>query len=145
MQPLLDAVGQKTWVVGERQPQANAAKIAGNMMITMAIEAMAEALVLTGREGVADRDFLDLMLGTLFGARAYQNYGGNILEDRYDPGFSMRLGLKDLRLAAEASGGKTLPMLAAVRAQMTAAADSGLAERDWSAMAVYALRQRDER
>jgi 3-hydroxyisobutyrate dehydrogenase-like beta-hydroxyacid dehydrogenase len=41
--PLLAAVGRKTWVMGERPAQANAAKIAGNMMIGMAIGAMTEA------------------------------------------------------------------------------------------------------
>jgi 3-hydroxyisobutyrate dehydrogenase-like beta-hydroxyacid dehydrogenase len=44
--PLLAAIGKKTWVMGDHPAQANAAKIAGNMMIGMAIGAMSEAALL---------------------------------------------------------------------------------------------------
>lgn len=142
VQPLFDAIGRRTWPVGARPAQANAVKIAGNMMLPMAIEAMAEACVVAGVEGVAKGDFLDLMLGTLFAGRAYESYGANIRDDAYDPKFKMTLGLKDLRLAAELAGERDLPMLAAVRGRMQAAADAGFGERDWSAMAAYTLGQR---
>lgn len=46
-QPVFDALGQKTWHVGENPRHANIAKIAGNMMIMLAIEAMGEAAALT--------------------------------------------------------------------------------------------------
>ena len=46
VQPLFDALGQKTWHIGEDPKHANVAKIAGNMLITLAIEAMGEALLL---------------------------------------------------------------------------------------------------
>ena len=42
-QPLLDAMGQRTWRVGSEPAQANAVKLAGNFMIASAIETMAEA------------------------------------------------------------------------------------------------------
>ena len=41
--------------------------IAGNMMIAMAIEAMAEAVVLTQSNGLAPDTFFDLILQTQFG------------------------------------------------------------------------------
>ena len=43
VQPLLEAIGQKTWRFGERPEQANAVKLAANFMIASAIEAMGEA------------------------------------------------------------------------------------------------------
>ncbi len=46
VRPLLEVVGGRIWDLGVEPPTANAAKIACNMMITMAIEAMAEAVVL---------------------------------------------------------------------------------------------------
>ena len=49
VQPLLDVIGQKTWPLGDQPVRANVAKIAGNMMITLAIEAMGEATALTER------------------------------------------------------------------------------------------------
>jgi 3-hydroxyisobutyrate dehydrogenase-like beta-hydroxyacid dehydrogenase len=142
--PLFDVVGRKTWVLGDDPKQANAAKIAGNMMIAMAIEAMAEAVVLTGSNGVATEAFLDLMLQTLFGGRVYENYGAKILKGDFEPGFRMQLGLKDLGLAAAAAetSGKRLPLLDAVRARMAEAVAAGMGNRDWSAIAGYPYRGR---
>ncbi len=128
--------------MGEEPPRANAAKIAANMMITMAIESMAEAVVLTEANGLPRTAFFELILGTLFGGRAFESYSANIAREAYEPGFKARLGLKDLRLATEAAkgAGHHLPMLNAVRERMAEAVDSGLGEKDWSIMADYTLR-----
>ncbi len=139
--PLLEVLGKKVWPMGDQPAQANAAKIAANMMITMAIEAMAEAVVLTESNGVHREMFFELILGTLFGSRSYQTYSANIAANRYEPGFKAQLGLKDLRLATEAAvqAGTVLPMLEAVRGRMAEAVDAGMGGRDWSAMADYTI------
>ena len=142
VRPLLDIVGKKTWILGEEPKQANAAKIATNMMIVMAIEAMAEAVALTSGNGLAPDVFLDLILQTQFGgSRAYETYGKKILTGDYEAGFKMRLGLKDLGLAEAAgrSTGKRLPMLAAARARMAEAVEAGMGDKDWSGIADYTL------
>ena len=141
VRPLLEVLGRKVWNLGEAPARANAAKIAANMMITMAIEAMAEAAALTEANGLGRADFFALALGTLFGGRAYESYSANLAKGVYEPGFKARLGLKDLRLAAEAAqaAGKHLPMLEAVRGQMSAAVDAGGGEKDWSIMAELVL------
>lgn len=145
VRPLFDVLGQKTWVLGEDPKQANAAKIAGNMMIAMAIEAMAEAVVLTESNGLAPEAFFDLVLGTQFGgSRAYENYSAKIESGDFEPGFRMELGLKDLRLATAAAekAGDPLPMLDAVRARMADAVGAGMGDKDWSSIADYTLRHR---
>ena len=68
--PLLDAIGQKVWRLGDDPVRANVAKLAGNMMIALAIEAMAEATTLTESYGVSSADFLDIVTNTLFASRA---------------------------------------------------------------------------
>ena len=142
VRPLLDVLGKKTWVMGEDPKQANAAKIAGNMMITMAIEAMAEAIVLTNSNGVAPDEFFELILGTLFGGRSYETYSAKIVKGDFEPGFKMTLGLKDLRLATAAAekAGKALPILDAVRDRMAQAVHAGMGDKDWSGIADYTLR-----
>jgi 3-hydroxyisobutyrate dehydrogenase-like beta-hydroxyacid dehydrogenase len=137
--PLLAAIGKKTWVMGRAPAQANAAKIAGNMMIGMAIGAMSEATLLAEGNGVAPKAFFELVLEALFGCRVYQSYSAKIVAEEYSPGFKMALGLKDLRLAGEAAerAGKKLPILEATRNQMTEAVHAGLGEKDWSALADY--------
>ncbi|MEN2987553.1 NAD(P)-dependent oxidoreductase [Tistrella sp. BH-R2-4] len=138
--PLFDVIGRQSWVMGDDPRQAGIAKIAGNMMIAMAIEAMAEAAALTAAHGLDPAVFLDLMRQTQFGgSRAYQGYGDKITREAFDPGFRMDLGLKDLRLAtaaAEAVGAR-LPQLAAVHGQMSGAVAAGMGDRDWSAVAAY--------
>jgi 3-hydroxyisobutyrate dehydrogenase-like beta-hydroxyacid dehydrogenase len=117
------------------------APMAGNMMITMAIEAMAEALVLTGSNGLPAETFFGLILDTLFGSRVYLSYSAKIASEDFEAGFTMNLGLKDLRLAAAAAenAGRTLPLLDAVRSRMTEAVEAGLGHKDWSAIADYTL------
>lgn len=139
--PIFEMIGQRVFVMGKDPKQANAAKVAGNMMIAMAIEAIAEGVAITEAQGVDRKAFLDLMTQTLFGYRAYENYGGKVLANDYEPGFRLDLGLKDLRLATEAgkASGKTLPMLDTVRSQMSAASDAGMGDRDWSALADHIL------
>jgi 3-hydroxyisobutyrate dehydrogenase-like beta-hydroxyacid dehydrogenase len=144
VRPLFDVIGRKTFVMGHEPKQANATKVAGNMMIAMAMEAMAEGIAITRSNGVEPGAFIDLMLQTLFGGRVYEGYGPRIVKGDFEAGFIMRLGLKDLRLATEAveKTGKPLPMLEAVRTQMTAAVEAGMGEKDWLAIADYTLRGR---
>jgi len=141
--PLLDVLGKQIWVLGADPKQATAAKIAGNMMITMAIQAMAEAVVLTGANGLSADVFFDLILHTLFAGRSYETYSKKILDGDFEAGFRMRLGLKDLGLAAAAAqaSGKRLPLLVAVHAQMAEAVQAGMGDKDWSAIADHTLHQ----
>jgi 3-hydroxyisobutyrate dehydrogenase-like beta-hydroxyacid dehydrogenase len=144
VRPMLDVIGGRIWNMGDEAPTANAAKIACNMMITMAIEAMAEAVVLTEANGLPRDRFFDVILNTLFGSRSYQVYSANIANGHYEPGFKATLGLKDLRLASEAAAdaGRTLPMLAAVHGRMSETVAAGYGERDWSAMAKHTIESR---
>ena len=144
--PVLEVIGKRIWDMGAEPPTAHAAKIACNMMITMAIEAMAEAVVLTESNGLVRERFFDLILNTLFGSRSYQVYSANIIHDRYDPGFKASLGLKDLRLAQAAAEqlGRNLPMLNAVGHQMAQAVNAGGGERDWSVIAGFTIDRQTE-
>lgn len=142
VEPLLASISKKVWRLGEDPARANAAKIACNMMIAMAIEAMAEGVVLTESVGLNRADFFELILGTLFSGRAYESYSVQITERSFEPGFKAKLALKDMRLATEASNriGRTLPMLEAVREGLSKAVSAGLGDKDWSIMADMTVR-----
>lgn len=137
VQPLFDVLGQKTWKLGSDPKRANVAKIAGNMMITLAIEAMGEASALTESHGVKAADFLDIVTNTLFASPSYKRYGGFIATDTYEPGFKLTLGLKDVNLALEAAAEKDLALPAAqiVRENMLQGIEQGLGSKDWSILA----------
>ncbi|WP_343075799.1 NAD(P)-dependent oxidoreductase [Rhizobium lentis] len=142
IEPLLAPLSKRVWRLGENPARANTAKLACNMMIAMAIEAMAESVVLTESVGLDRADFFELILGTLFSGRAYESYSVQITERSFEPGFKAKLALKDMRLATEASKeiGRTLPMLEAVREGLSKAVLAGLGDKDWSIMADMTVR-----
>jgi 3-hydroxyisobutyrate dehydrogenase-like beta-hydroxyacid dehydrogenase len=143
VQPLFDAMGQKTWNLGTDPTRANIAKIAGNLMITLAIEAMGEASALTESHGLPAGDFLDIMTNTLFASPSYKRYGGFIATNTYEPGFKLTLGLKDVNLALDAAAAKgtVLPAAEIVRENMNQAIALGLGAKDWSILAKMVRRR----
>lgn len=144
VQPLLDAIGQKTWRFGDRPEQANAVKLAANFMIASAIEAMAEASTLAAGYDVPAAAFLEMIAATLFAAPVYQGYGALIAERRFVPaGFKMALGLKDVRLALEAGEAAhvPLPFASVLKDNLLDGIAHGGADSDWAALAQVAVRR----
>ncbi|MBO9560353.1 MAG: NAD(P)-dependent oxidoreductase [Caulobacter sp.] len=109
--PALETLAAKVWPMGEDPVRANAVKIAGNLMIVSAVEAMGEATALGAAHGVPAADLLDVLTSTIFASPIYKIYGGMIAEGRYHPpGFAADLALKDVRLAQAAGDEKGLAL-----------------------------------
>jgi len=145
VQPLLDAIGQKTWRVGSEPAQANVAKIGANFLIASAIGAMGEAFAIAEGNGLDPHQLYDLVTNTLFAAPVYKNYGAQILEKRFEPaGFQLALGRKDVGLAqrAGASANASLQLADALADVFEAAIEAGDGAKDWSAIS---LRSRPHR
>jgi 3-hydroxyisobutyrate dehydrogenase-like beta-hydroxyacid dehydrogenase len=139
--PLLQAMGRRVFTVGEDPSRANVVKLAGNFLITAAIEALAEASALVARSGVDRAQFLEIVLGTLFDSPVYRGYGKILLEERFSPpGFALPLGVKDNRLLLETGErlAVPLPLASLIRDQMLAALARGYGDLDWSAFALIA-------
>lgn len=142
-QPLFDVVGQRTFITGTDPPAANVIKLAGNFLITAAIEGMAEAIALVRKHGGDQHKFLEVLTGTLFSAPVYQNYGRMIAADNFEPaGFKLPLGFKDNRLLLSAAEEAAVPMPLAslVHDRFVEALAQGLAESDWAAIAHISYR-----
>jgi 3-hydroxyisobutyrate dehydrogenase-like beta-hydroxyacid dehydrogenase len=109
--PVLEALAAKVWPMGDDPVRANAVKIAGNLMIVSAVEAMGEATALGAAHGVPAADLLDVLTSTIFASPIYKIYGAMIAEGRYHPpGFAADLALKDVRLAQAAGDEKGLAL-----------------------------------
>jgi 3-hydroxyisobutyrate dehydrogenase-like beta-hydroxyacid dehydrogenase len=137
-QPLFDAIGQKTFGVGDKPSAANLVKLSGNFLITSIIESLGEAFALVRKSGVDPHRYLEILTGTLFSAPVYKTYGGLIAEEKYEPaGFKMALGLKDIRLALAAADAQAVPMPVAslVHDHFLAGVAQGQGDSDWSALA----------
>jgi 3-hydroxyisobutyrate dehydrogenase-like beta-hydroxyacid dehydrogenase len=143
VEPLLAAIGQRTWPMGDVPEHASIVKLAGNFMLASAIETMGEAAALVQAHGVSPARFLEMLTSTLFASPAYQIYGRLIAEQRYEPaGFRLHLGLKDVRLALQAAENAhvPLPFASVLRDHFIEALALGAGERDWSALAEISAR-----
>ena len=143
IEPLLAAIGERTWPLGSPPERANVVKLAGNFMIACALEAMGEAAALVRAHGIEAKDMLDVLCSTLFASPVYKGYGRLIAEQRYQPaGFPMVLGLKDVRLALEAGQAAhvPLPFASVVRDHFLEALAARRSDYDWAALAEVAAR-----
>ena len=147
LQPFFDAMGTKTWPMGEDARTANVVKIAVNYNIIHAIQALAESVAITTAAGVKPAEFVEVLTQTLFGGVVYSGYGRLIAERHYTPqAFSLELGLKDLGLAESTAraAGIQLPSSAVLREVFEKAlADPDLVDKDWSALAEITLRHHE--
>ena len=136
IQPLLDAIGQRTFVMSDRPEAANLVKLSGNFLIAAVIESLGEAMALVEKGGVDPHAYLDLLTSTLFSAPVYRTYGGLIADGRFEPaGFAAPLGYKDIRLALAAAGDLRvpLPLGSLLRDRFLALLARGGETLDWSA------------
>jgi 3-hydroxyisobutyrate dehydrogenase-like beta-hydroxyacid dehydrogenase len=141
--PLLDSLGQRTFMISDDPAQANLIKLLGNMMTATTLEMLGEAVAVFRKRGGDPKPFIDIMTSTMFGGRAHKIYGDKILRQAYAPGFLMPLAFKDVRLAlAEAErAGAPMPLVGVVRDRMISGIARGYADLDWSALGLIAAEE----
>jgi 3-hydroxyisobutyrate dehydrogenase-like beta-hydroxyacid dehydrogenase len=138
LEPLFAVIGRRTAVVGEAPEQANLFKLAGNFMLTAAVEAMGEAFALLRKGGVDPALFHEVLTGGLFTGPVYQGYGGRIVAGTFTPpGFALKLAAKDVGLARTAASDLQVPMPLAelVHDHFMDAMALGFGEQDLAALA----------
>lgn len=139
--PVFDVIGQRTLDFGRNATAAFVCKLAVNTMIANAIASISEAYQLVEAWGVDRGQFNDFVTNGLFASPAYSAYGGMIASHTYSPAnFPVSLGLKDVRLAFAAADEKNvqLPAAAAIRNLLVSAVSQGMADLDWSSVALAA-------
>ncbi|NKJ33546.1 MULTISPECIES: NAD(P)-dependent oxidoreductase [Rhizobium] len=141
--PLFEAIGQRTFVLGEEPKAANLVKLSGNFLIASVIESLGEAMALVEKGGVDRHAYLDLLTSTLFNAPVYKTYGGLIADRKFKPaGFTAPLGQKDIRLALAAGEALNvpLPLASLLRDRFLTLLAHGGEELDWSAIGALAAK-----
>jgi 3-hydroxyisobutyrate dehydrogenase-like beta-hydroxyacid dehydrogenase len=141
--PLLDNLGQQTFVIGTDPEQANLIKLLGNMMTATALEMLGEVVAVALKRGLDPKPFIDFLTSTMFGGRVHKIYGDKIIRQSYAPGFVMPLALKDVRLAlAEAeNAGSPMPSVSVVRDRLISGIARGYAGLDWTALGLIAAEE----
>lgn len=136
--PLLDALGERTFVVGDEPSAANVVKLCGNFIIASMIETLGESFALARKSGVDAQTLLEVLNATFFGTPIFGGYARAIAEAKYQPaGFTMALGLKDVRLALAAADEAQVPMPAAslLHDRFLSGVARGRGDHDWSGIA----------
>jgi 3-hydroxyisobutyrate dehydrogenase-like beta-hydroxyacid dehydrogenase len=142
-QPILDILGQRTFVIGADPADANLVKLLGNMMTATTLEMLGEVVAVVRKRGLDPRLFIDILTSTMFGGRAHKIYGDKIASQTYTPGFVLPLVLKDVRLAlAEAeTAGVPMPSVSVVRDRLITGIARGYGGLDWSALGLIAAEE----
>lgn len=141
--PLLDVVGQRTFVVSEQADAANVVKLSCNFLIATVIESLGETMALTSKAGIDKHAFLEILTSTLFSAPIYKTYGNLIADEKFKPaGFAAPLGLKDIRLALAAGEDLRvpLPIASLLRDRFLTLLAQGGDDLDWSAVGSLAAK-----
>ncbi|HTM80021.1 NAD(P)-dependent oxidoreductase [Asticcacaulis sp.] len=141
--PLLEIIGQKVQVFGEKPSAANLVKLAGNFLIVNVTEALGEAMALVAKGGVEKADLLEFLTSTLFDAPIYKNYGALIVSEKFEPaGFAAVLAAKDMRLAGEAADALSvsMPLNDLLRARLGRLVEGGEGHLDLTALSLLAAR-----
>jgi 3-hydroxyisobutyrate dehydrogenase-like beta-hydroxyacid dehydrogenase len=139
--PLFDCIGQRTFVIGTDPSAANLVKLFGNAMAGATVEILGEIMALARKRGLDPTQLLAILTQTMFGGRAHGLYGEKIASQHYAAGgFTIPLGLKDIRLAlAEGdAAGVPMPTLVVVRDRLMTGIEHGYADLDWSALGLIA-------
>ena len=141
--PLLECFSRGISVVGAEPRQAHAFKLGGNFLISAMIYSLSEAFVYAAGQGIDPGTFLETVNSALFQSPFYAAYAKVMLHPPEQPGATIELGEKDLRLLREAAASRTTRLsladsLAEVFAQARAA---GLGREDWP-VGMYRMSQR---
>ena len=134
VRPVLDAIGTKTVVAGERVGQASALKLAANAWMLSLTAAAAQSIALTQGFGLDPGLFLEAIDGGPVNSPTAQLKGKSMIAGDFSASFALASGVKDLRLAGEIRDGVAPELLDGVRALFERAADEGHGGEDIAAV-----------
>ncbi|MGA2569431.1 MAG: NAD(P)-dependent oxidoreductase [Terracidiphilus sp.] len=141
--PLLEPLSRGITVVGKEPRQAHAVKLGGNFLISAMIHSLGEAFAYAEGQGIDPEVFIETVNSALFQSPFYAAYSKVMLHPPEQPGATIELGQKDLRLLREAAASRgTHLRLADSLAEVFAEAIAvGLRREDW-AVGLYRMSQR---
>jgi 3-hydroxyisobutyrate dehydrogenase-like beta-hydroxyacid dehydrogenase len=140
--PVLEGLGQRLFVVGERPEQANVLKLCCNFLIFSTIEQLGEVFALTEKGGLERAKVFEVLTESFFTAPVHKNYGKLIVERAWEPGVPVKLAAKDTRLMLQTGEalGVPLPFASVVRDRFVAAQAQGEGDLDFAVLARHAAR-----
>jgi len=141
--PVLEPMSRGISVVGKEPRQAHAVKLGGNFMIGAMIQSLADSFAYAEGQGIDPETFLETVNSALFQSPFYAAYGNVMLHPPEQPGSTIELGEKDLRMLREAAGerGTRLILADSLAGVFAEARTAGMAQNEWPVV-MYRLSQR---
>jgi 3-hydroxyisobutyrate dehydrogenase-like beta-hydroxyacid dehydrogenase len=135
VRPLLAHFSRGVTVVSEQPWSAHALKLGGNFLITAMIASLTESFVYAEALGIAPATFIQAVNSALFQSPFYEMYSNIMLHPPEQPGGTIALGEKDLRLFREAAHAEHIrtPLADVFMATFHRAFEAGMKEADWAA------------
>src|SRR6266566_2945951 len=130
-QPIFDAIAKKTHYVGDAG-KASLAKLATNLLVALNTAALAEALVLGAKGGLAPQALLDILKDSAGASKMVDVRGPLMVDHRFEPQMKVELFLKDFRLMLEEGQrlGVALPLTSLAQQLCTATVAAGRGGED---------------
>ena len=132
--PVFDAVGTRTWWLGEAG-SGQRLKLVANTWVLTVVEGLAETILLAEGLGVPPQAFLDTIAGGPLDCGYAQLKGKAMIERSFPPAFPLRHAAKDLHLIEDAAGrhGLDVPLVQAIAARFADGVEAGHGDLDMSA------------
>lgn len=129
--PVFQAMGKTILHIGE-SGAGQICKAANQILTSVHIEAVAEALVFAAKAGVDPVKVRQALMGGSAYSRILETHGQKMIDRSFKPGFRMRLHRKDLDITVEAAKayGAALPVTSRVRELMTETLADGQGDMD---------------
>jgi 3-hydroxyisobutyrate dehydrogenase len=140
--PVFDAIGARTVWLGDAGAGSRM-KLVVNAWLLALVEGLAESIVLADALDVDPEQFLDIIDGGPMGPPYAKLKGTMMIEESFEPAFSLAMAAKDARLVAEAAeeAGVNLPLPRLVGQHMRQVVEAGYGDEDMAAV-VRAWRER---
>ena len=135
VKPILDLMGANVSLIGENGA-GQICKIANQIVVSLAIEGVAEALLYVSKAGVDPEKVQTALMGGFAASKALEVHGGRMINRRFEPGFKIDLMQKDLNIALSSASalGVSLPNTASTHELHKACMAHGGAKWDNSAI-----------
>lgn len=123
--PILQAMGKNIVYIGEAGA-GQVTKACNQIVVSLTIQAVAEALTLAKRSGVDPAKVRDALLGGFAQSRVLEVHGQRMIDRSFQPGFKLNLHRKDMNIVLQTGKELNLPLFGA--AQITELMNSLLAQ-----------------
>src|ERR1700751_952122 len=138
VKPVFEVMGKKFFLLGPNGA-GQTVKLAMNLILALEVEALAEALALVTKAGIAGEKLVDVMQSSMARAGVLDVKAPTMLKNAYPASFPLRLMHKDIRLALELAKkeGIDLPAATAAFATYSAVKDASKDDPDYAAVARF--------